>query len=381
VSGTALVNGRVLLDRDFESGKAVILDRGRVAAVLPVADVPASMARRDLGGNLLLPGFIDIQVNGGGGLLFNDDPSVETVAAIGAAHRRFGTTGFLPTLISDDLEKVRLAMEAVRAAMTTGIPGVLGIHLEGPFINLERKGAHDAASIRDIDDAAIDLLTMPGPGRTVVTLAPEKVAMEVIRRLTAGGVIVCAGHTNATAETVFAALDNGLRGFTHLFNAMSPLAAREPGVVGAALYDDRGWCGVVVDGRHVHPVVLQIALRASPKSRFMLVTDAMPTVGATQTSFVLQGRKISVENGVCVDEHGTLAGSDLDMASAVRNGVGLLGLTPAESATMASRNPAEFLGLGDQLGRIAPGYRADLVLADDALNVLETWIAGRPSGG
>ncbi len=198
----------------------------------------------------------------------------------------------------------------------------------------------------------------------------------MIRRLADAGVIVAAGHTNGDYATIRAALDAGLSGFTHLFNAMSPLTSRAPGAVGAALDDPNCWCGLIVDGKHVDPVVLRIALKAKRHDRFMLVTDAMPSVGLTDKTFMLQGRRITVQDGVCVDEKGTLAGSDLDMASAVRNTVSMLGLDLAEAVNLASRNPAEFLGLGHELGRIAPGYRADLVLLDDALNVTETWING-----
>ena len=174
-----------------------------------------------------------------------------------------------------------------------------------------------------------------------------------------------------------AALDHGLSGFTHLFNAMSPLTSREPGVVGAALEDPKSWCSLIVDGHHVDPAVLRIALRCKPHDRFILITDAMPSVGADITSFVLQGKLITVKDGVCLDEHGTLAGSDLDMASALRNAMNILGLDLAEASRMASHCPAEFLGLGDVLGRIAPGYRADLVLVDDDLRVLDSWISGQ----
>jgi N-acetylglucosamine-6-phosphate deacetylase len=188
--------------------------------------------------------------------------------------------------------------------------------------------------------------------------------------------VVSAGHTNANYATVRLALDKGLSGFTHLFNAMAPLTSREPGVVGASLEDPGSWCSIIVDGHHVDPVVLRVALRCKPHDRVILVTDAMPSVGSEATSFVLQGKAIAVKDGVCVDEHGTLAGSDLDMASAVRNAVRLLGLDLADASRMASRNPAEFIGLGDSTGRIATGFRADLVLLDDDLKVLDTWIGG-----
>ena len=374
----ALVNGRVLLDHGFAEDVCVLLDGARILDVVPAADPRCAAAERiDLEGQLLLPGFIDTQVNGGGGVLFNDAPTVETIRAIGAAHRRFGTTGFLPTLISDDLDTVAHAIEAVRGAIAAGVPGVLGIHIEGPFLSLARKGVHDPAKLRELDPSAHGLLTSLRNGRTLVTLAPEMTTPQIIGKLASAGVIVSAGHTNASYAEIRAALDQGLTGFTHLFNAMSQLTGREPGTVGAALEDTSSWCGIIVDGEHTDPVVLRIALRCKPLNRFMLVTDAMPSVGTDSDHFVLQGRRISVRGQACLDEDGRLAGSNIDMASCVRNAVSLLQLPLAEAVRMASRYPAEFLGLGAELGRIAPGYRANLVMADDELNVIETWIDGR----
>jgi N-acetylglucosamine-6-phosphate deacetylase len=379
MSMEALLNGRVLLDEGFVDDRAVLLAGGRIVDIV-APDHPRvrdAVRRIDLGGDLLLPGFIDSQVNGGGGLLFNDTPDVATIAAIGRAHRRYGTTSFLPTLISDDLDKVRAAIAAVESAIDAKTPGVEGIHIEGPFISELRKGAHDAAHIRGLEPEHVGLLSSLRHGRTLVTLAPERASLQAIQRLRAAGVVVSAGHTNATQAVVSEALAHGLRGFTHLFNAMSPLQSREPGVVGAALADEDSWCAIIVDGWHVHPVTLRVALAAKRHDRFMLVTGAMPSVGTDMASFQLQGRRIAVVDGRCVDEQGTLSGSALDMASAVRNAVALLGL-PLESAVrMASTYPAEFLGLGGELGRIAPGYRANLALLDAELQVRDTWIDGQ----
>jgi N-acetylglucosamine-6-phosphate deacetylase len=373
----ALANARVLTDDGLVAGRVVLLDGERIAGVVGPDDPRCARARRrDLGGALLLPGFVDSQVNGGGGVLFNDDPSVETIAAIGRAHRRFGTTAFLPTLISDDLSVIARAIGAVRSAIAAKTPGVIGVHIEGPFISAARKGAHDAAKFRDLDARGVELLSSLGVGRTLVTLAPELTTPAAIRTLANAGVVISAGHTNATFEETRAAFASGVTGVTHLFNAMSPMTHREPGTVGAALYDPDCWCGLIVDAFHVHPAVLQIALRAKRPDRFMLVTDAMPSVGAQQDSFMLQGRRITVSNGMCVDENGTLAGSALDMASAVRNAIDRLGLPLEQAVRMASTYPAEFLGLGRELGRIAAGYRANLVLTDERINVLETWIDG-----
>jgi len=374
----ALLNGRVLRDQSLVAGQCVLLEGSRILDIVPDGHPSCRDAMQvDLAGQLLLPGFIDSQVNGGGGVLFNDAPTADSIRQIGQAHRRFGTTGFMPTLISADLDVVARAIAAARGAIEAGVPGVLGIHIEGPFLNVERKGVHDPAKLRELDTSAVGLLTSLGTGRTLVTLAPEMTTPEIIRKLTTAGVIVSAGHTNATYTEVVQALRHGLTGFTHLFNAMSQLTGREPGVVGAALESLESWCGIIVDGEHISPVVLRLAMRCKPTSRFMLVTDAMPSLGTDVRSFKLEGRNITVSGTVCLDEDGRLAGSNIDMASCVRNAVSLLGVSLPEAVRMASLYPAEFLGLAHELGRIEPGYRANLVLADEQLNISDVWIDGR----
>jgi N-acetylglucosamine-6-phosphate deacetylase len=376
----ALGNARVLTDDGFVSDRVLLIDGEHIVALTAKDDPRLVKAeRRDLRGAYLMPGFIDCQVNGGGGVLFNDDPSVEAIRAIGRAHRRYGTTGFLPTLISDDLSVIARAISSVRSAIEAGVPGVIGVHIEGPFINALRKGAHDPAKLRTLDAQGVELLSSLGVGRTLVTLAPEVTQPETIRKLADAGVVVSAGHTDGTYEEVAEAFRHGASGVTHLFNAMSPLTHREPGAVGAALIDDNSWCGLIVDGRHVHPIALKLALRCKRPDRFMLVTDAMPSVGSQRDSFMLQGKRITVKDGVCVDDNGTLSGSAIDMATAVKNCVDLLGVPLEQAARMASAYPAEFLGLGGEVGRVAPGYRANLVLCDERLQVLETWIDGRSS--
>ena len=376
----ALTNARVLVGDTLVAGHAVLLEAGRIVEVVSGNDPRCARASRsDLGGGILLPGFIDTQVNGGGGALFNEEPSVDTLRVMGAAHRRFGTTSFLPTLISDDVAVIARAIDAVRDAMAAKVPGVIGIHIEGPCLNPRRKGAHDVGRLRGLGTDEVALLSSLGVGRTLVTLAPEMTTPETISRLAAAGVVVSAGHTDASHADIVTALRHGLTGFTHLFNAMSPLTSRAPGTVGAALDDPESWCGIIVDGHHVDPVVLRIALACKRLDRFMLVTDAMASVGTGQTSFMLQGRKIAVRDGMCVDEQGILAGSALDMASAVRNAVQLLGVALPAAAAMASAHPAAFLGLDGELGRIAPGHRANLVHVDERIHVLRTWIDGELS--
>ena len=374
----ALVNGRILRDSGWVEDHVVLIEGTRIQQIVPSDSPWSADTTYDLRGQILLPGFIDVQVNGGGGVLFNDDPSVASIREIGRAHRRFGTTGFLPTLISDDLDVVSRAVKAAHDALEAGVPGVLGIHIEGPFLNEARKGVHDGTKLRWLNEDALGLLTSLKGGKTLVTLAPERTTPQIIRKLSDAGVIVSAGHTNGTYDEIRTALDHGLTGFTHLFNAMSQLTGREPGAVGAALDDDGSWCGIILDGHHVDPVVLRIAMRSKRRDRFMLVTDAMPTVGAPNKSFWLQGRPISVAyDNMLVDENGRLAGSDIDMATAVRNSLEMLEVDLPQAARMASLYPATFLGLERELGRIEPGYRADLVLVDDAINVLETWIGGQ----
>ena len=367
-------NAHVLTERGFERDACVVVEDGFIVAVLH-GEPPAGDAI-DLDGGYLVPGFIDAQVNGGGGVLFNNDTSVDAIAAIGRAHRQFGTTGFLPTLISDDAEVMQRAIAATRDAISQGVPGVLGIHLEGPYLAPARKGTHDDAKFRVPDDAEIAMATSLENGISLLTLAPERVPAQAIRAIVERGAVVTAGHTAGTYDEIRAGIEAGITGFTHLFNAMTPLQGREPGAVGAALEDDDCWCGVIVDGVHVHPASLRVALAAKPRGKVFLVTDAMPMVGADDPSFDLYGETITAVDGVVRNAAGALAGSALDMASAVRNSVQLLGLPLEEACRMAAQYPAEFLGIGGTHGRIAPGYRADLVLLDGEVGVQRSWIGG-----
>ncbi|MCA0201733.1 MAG: N-acetylglucosamine-6-phosphate deacetylase [Proteobacteria bacterium] len=377
---SALVGARILAGTAFVEDHAVIMNGAHIESVTPEKDVPAICARIVLDGGDLLPGFIDTQVNGGGGVLFNDTPTVEGIRTIAAAHRRFGTTGFLPTLISDDLAVMDRAIAAVEQAIAEKVPGVLGIHLEGPFLNPARAGIHDRTRIRKISYTDLDRLTRLRGGRTIVTLAPECAPLETIRELAAKGVIVCAGHSAATYDETRAALGEGLRGFTHLFNAMTPLTSREPGMVGAALSDDHSFCGLIADMHHVHPASIAVAVRAKPRDRFFLVTDAMPTVGWSQSTFMLGSTPITAKDGRLTGPDGTLAGAHLDMARAIRNMITDVGINPERAVMMASAAPAAFLRLDDVRGHIAPGFAADLVHVNrasaGAMDVLATWIGG-----
>jgi N-acetylglucosamine-6-phosphate deacetylase len=373
LSGARIFDGDRLLE-----GQAVLIDGGFIAGLVADRDIPPGARRQKVEG-LLAPGFIDVQVNGGGGVMFNHERTPEGIAAIGAAHRKFGTTGFLPTLITASRAHMVEAVAAVSAGMAARIPGLLGIHIEGPFINPERRGVHDPSLMRPMEEEDIGIVTSLASGRTLVTLAPEKVPAAAIARLVEAGVVVSAGHTAASYATISEARAAGLCGYTHLFNAMPPLTGREPGPVGAALDDADAYVGLIVDLFHVSAPSLRVAIAARGWRRMVLVTDAMPTVGTDISSFVIDGATIHRNDGRLIRGDGTIAGSDLDMATAVRNTVVELGLPIEAALHMASRAPAEFLRLGGELGRIAPGYRASLVLLDDDLRVADTWIDGEGS--
>jgi N-acetylglucosamine-6-phosphate deacetylase len=377
MAGLALLADTVFDGETLHERAAVLLQGEHVAGVVRHDEVHADSTIALPPRTILAPGFIDVQVNGGGGVLLNDNPSVAGIETIAAAHRRFGTTGLLPTLISESREAMRRAIDAVAEAIERKIPGVLGIHLEGPFINVARKGVHPPEHILRIEAADLELLSALGSrGVTLVTLAPECVPSGFIAELTRRGVLVCAGHTEATAAQVLAAVAEGLAGFTHLYNAMSQLGSREPGTVGAALTSRETYAGIIPDGHHVADLSLKLAWLAKGTDRLMLVTDAMSAIGTDLREFSLFGRRIRMAEGRCTTVDGTLAGAHIDMAGAVRFMVRQVGVPLQDALAMAARTPAQFLRV--PRGRLAPGRPADLVALDPNLHVIETWIAGRP---
>lgn len=350
----------------FRDGMALRIDNSKIAAIGPVTG-DAPFVTSDF---IAAPGYIDLQVNGGGGALFNNAPTVDTLATIGAAHRARGTTSWLATFITDAPDRLDQAIDAVIA--NAGANGVAGIHIEGPHLAPERRGTHAAQYLRPFDERTLASVRRLRAANipTMLTLAPERVEAGTIRRLTELGVVVSAGHTAANAAQISAALDEGLRCFTHLHNAMTPMNSREPGVVGAAL-DSDAYCGVIADLHHVSATTLRVSLRARPKPGLMfLVSDAMSTVGGPDF-FDLYGQRIEVRDGRLVNAEGSLAGAHIDMATSVRNVVAKLG-EPAEHAlAMATSIPAAAMRLDGKIGAFAPGAKADIVLLDDALNVRE----------
>lgn len=377
MTGFRFVNGRVVTPAGILDGAAIAVADGHIASVAPLSVADAAAAETvDLEGGWLVPGFIDTQVNGGGGVLFNDEPTVEGIATIGRAHARYGTTGFMATLISDVPAVIGRALDAADEAFAAGVPGFLGVHVEGPIISVTRKGIHDAGKFRRLDPEMLALFEKPRRGKVMLTLAPELVPLDDITRLRELGVILAIGHSDADYDTATAAFAAGMTGVTHLYNAMSPLVHRSPGVVGASLDNQTAYCGLIVDGFHAHDAAFRIALRARPLDRFMLVTDAMSCVGVDVTEFDLHGRRILVRDGRCVGEDGTLAGAAIDMTAAFRNTINRLGRSPAEAAIMASSAPAAFLGLSHQRGTLSPGLAADWVRLTADFHPAGTWIAG-----
>lgn len=375
MSSFAIRGARILADGAMLDSHALVIEHGVIAAILPVALLPAGLAVETLAGGHVLPGFVDTQVNGGGGVLLNARPSLEGIAAIAAAHRAFGTTALLPTLISDDPEIIARAIAAVDAAIEGGIPGVVGIHVEGPCLNPVKKGIHDARKFRKLDAEFTEVLCGLRNGRTLVTLAPECVEPGTIATLVQNGVRVAAGHTLADYDAMLRAVAEGLSGVTHLFNAMTQLGSREPGLVGAAI-DLHLVSGLILDGHHVHPASARAAFRAKGADELMLVTDAMPIVGQDAPGFALGELWISAGPETLRGPDGTLAGSRLDMAGALRNAIALLGVDLATASHMASTVPAAFLGLSSTHGSLAPGRRADIVHLDGGLQPRAVWIGG-----
>lgn len=326
---------------------------------------------------VLAPGFIDLQINGAADRLFNDAPTVETLSAIAAGARQGGAAHILPTFITAASRAYHQAIDAVDAAIDRRMPGILGIHLEGPFLSPIRPGIHDRSAIRPVTPADLNSLTSSGTGVRLITLAPEEQPAGAIARLAHAGWSVFAGHSEATAADISRAAAEGLCGVTHLFNAMSQITPREPGVVGSALDDDRLFAGIIADGHHVHPANLRLAAACLGSERLCMVTDAMPTLFGRKTSFALADRHIHLRDGRLTDDTGTLAGAHLSMIEAVKNMIRLAHVPLADALRMASTAPASALGLNKTLGRITPGFRASLTLLDDALDVRGVIVDGR----
>jgi N-acetylglucosamine-6-phosphate deacetylase len=355
---------------------ALVVEGASILSLTRFADRPRDGEQVDLSGGVLSPGFVDWQINGGGGVLFNANPTVEGIAAIAAAHRRAGVTAFLPTVVTDAPRVLDAALAAAREARDR-VPGALGIHVEGPFIDPRRKGVHPAEFIRSMLKPDADALIVARAGVMVVTLAPASASLELIARLAKSGVVVSLGHSDATAEEAESVFDAGASAVTHLYNAMSQLASRAPGVVGATLADPRIICGLIADGEHAHALAYRAALAAKGPRGIALVSDAMPPAAGGPDVFELQGRRMTRVGAKLTAEDGTLAGAAITMRDAVDYVVNALKVPLADALMMATLTPARLLRADDRIGRLAPGLRADLAHLSDDLQVAGVWMGGR----
>jgi N-acetylglucosamine-6-phosphate deacetylase len=355
---------------------ALVVDGASIGALVRFDDRPRGGEQIDLGGGIVAPGFIDWQINGGGGVQFNAEPTVDAIAAISAAHRRAGVTSFLPTVVTDAPQVLSEALAAARAARGR-VPGALGIHVEGPFIDPKRKGVHPPEFIRPMLDKDVEALIDARAGVMVVTLAPASVPLELITRLAKAGIVVSLGHSDASAEEAQSVFEAGARAVTHLYNAMSQLSSRAPGVVGATLADPRIICGLIADGEHAHPAAYRAALAAKGAGGVALVSDAMSPAAGGPDVFELQGRRMTRVDNKLVADDGTLAGAAITMRDAVDYIVHVLKIPLANALRMATLTPARLLRVDDQIGQLKAGLHADLVHLTDDLEVTEVWAGGR----
>ncbi|WP_338527172.1 N-acetylglucosamine-6-phosphate deacetylase [Erwinia aphidicola] len=374
----ALTQGRIFTGHKILDNHAVVIADGLIERVCPLEDLPAGIETRDVGGAIVAPGFIDLQLNGCGGVQFNDDIaaiSVETLQIMQKANEKSGCTSFLPTLITSTDELMKRAVEVMRAYLAQNANQALGLHLEGPWLNPLKKGTHDPALIRAPDQELVDFLCANADVITKITLAPEKVDAAIIRQLRAAGIVISAGHSHGTYEEAAAGIDAGVTFATHLYNAMPATSGREPGLIGALFDSPDVWCGVIADGLHVHYANIRNAKRIKG-DKLILVTDATAPAGASIDRFIFAGKTIYYRNGLCVDENGTLSGSALTMIEAVENSVEHVGISLDETLRMATLYPTRAMGVDNQLGSIEAGKVANLTVFTRDYKIIRTIVNG-----
>lgn len=371
----ALTNCRILTGSDVLDNHAVIINDGLIQNVCPANELPEGIETRSLDGAYLTPGFIDLQLNGCGGVMFNDEVTAETIRTMHLANLKSGCTSFLPTLITSSDEDMRASVSAIRDYQDQYAYQALGLHLEGPYLNVAKKGIHSVDYIRRSDDAMIDFIAANADVVTKVTLAPELTPAEHIRKLADAGIVVSAGHTNASYVEAREGFKAGITFATHLFNAMTPIAGREPGMVGAIYDTPEVYTGVIADGFHVDYANIRIAHKLKGE-KLVLVTDAAAPAGADMDHFIFVGKKVYYRDGKCVDENGTLGGSALTMIEAVQNSVEHVGIALDEAVRMATLYPARAIGMDNKLGAIKNGYVANLTVFDRDFNVKATVVNG-----
>ena len=371
ITGSKLFNGI-----DFIEHKALLIDDQHIAGIVNEDAIPTDFQVKKIDGGILSPGFIDLQVNGGGGKLFNNSPDKESLNTIISAHQYFGTTSIMPTVISDSLNILQKCTDTISNEINNN-HSLLGIHIEGPFFNVKYRGVHQKQYINTINASYLNLFETLDKFPVMLTLAPECISIKQLKHLNSLGFKILAGHTDANYDQLEEAVKYGLDGFTHLFNAMGQISAREPGVVGSAFDFDETSASIIVDLHHVHPSLINLSFKQKPKGKLFFVSDSMATINHGEPSFELYDEVVSESNGRIINSEGKLAGSSITQIDAIKNAYQKCSI-PLESAiSMATLYPAEYLGVSDYIGQLKKGYRADLAHFDSNFHVQNVWLAGK----
>ena len=372
----ALLGSQIFCGERFYDDHALLVDGKSIVDIVDKNNIPENFNKMELDQGILAPGFIDLQVNGGGGVLFNNSPNKESLNTIIKAHQFFGTTSVMPTVISDSLEVLEQCIKTVTEEIKNN-SSLLGIHIEGPFFNTKYRGVHQKQYISTINSDYLNLFESLKGFPVMLTLAPECISSQQLKHLTSLGIKTLAGHSDATYDELDDAIKNGLDGFTHLFNAMGQISAREPGVVGSALHFENTFASIIVDLHHVHPSLIQLAYQLKPTGKLFFISDSMATINHGKPSFELYDEVVNELDGRLVNSEGKLAGSSITQIDAVKNAYQKCNIPLNQALAMASRYPAEYLGIANHWGSLKPGYRADLVHFDSNFKVHNAWVSGK----
>ena len=372
----AIIGAKIFSDHKLLDNKALLIDGENIIGIVDKNDVPDNIKLQKLNGGILSPGFIDLQVNGGGGKLFNNSPDKESLDEIIKAHQHFGTTSIMPTVISDSLNVLQRCTSTISNEINNN-KSLLGVHIEGPFFNVKYRGVHQKQYINTINNDYLSLFESLQGFPVMLTLAPECISTKQLKHLKSLGFKILAGHTDASYDQLEEAIKYGLDGFTHLFNAMGQISAREPGVVGSALNFNNTSASIIVDLHHVHPSLIEMSYKQKPKGKLFFVSDSMATINHGEPSFELYDEVVSESNGRLINSEGKLAGSSITQIDAIKNAYTSCNIPLSDAIAMATSYPAEYLGVGDYLGSLKANYRADLAHFDIDFNVKNVWVAGK----
>ncbi|MGE4575662.1 MAG: N-acetylglucosamine-6-phosphate deacetylase [Candidatus Pseudothioglobus sp.] len=372
----ALIGAQLFSGKEFFDNRALLIDGENIIDIINEHNIPNNFETQKLNGGILSPGFIDLQVNGGGGKLFNNSPDKQSLNTIIEAHQHFGTTSIMPTVISDSLNVLKRCTTTISEVIENN-KSLLGVHIEGPFFNVKYRGVHQKQYINTINSDYLNLFESLKDFPVILTLAPECISTKQLKHLKSLGFKILAGHTDASYDQLEEAIKYGLDGFTHLFNAMGQISAREPGVVGSALTFDNAAASIIVDLHHVHPSLIQMAYKQKPQGKLFFVSDSMATIHHGEPSFELYDEVVSESNGRIINSEGKLAGSSITQIDAIKNAYQSCNIPLNDAIAMVTRYPAEYLGVANYLGSLKSGYRADLTHFDLDFQVHNVWVAGK----